>query len=506
MKRFLFLLILTGSLWAYEDVCFSTLSMGMGGTHTIFADNLASSAANPAFAARFTRTRAIITGAMQHSLLSYGLLTFSQPVKSLGNIGAGFLYYPCYDTIKASETDLRVFWAIPLGPYINIGATVGNHNASCENQDTTTASAYSCRPEPGSFFSLGLAASLPKGLAASLSLKDMGFNFAFKTPTTINAGLAWKRNFKHGAVFSSALIAAEAKLLATGSIGFNLGAEGFVLNDILGFRAGIGYSQKGISPTVGLTLRTRRIEKTDFELHYALAFIPTAHHQLSLSLLFGDARKEEKDSIKAHQQERARRLREQALARERDKLRQELNEINQERSALEKERKGIERIRAEALDKLSRTKGIDIASNDSTIQITLTETVLKFADDSAEIPFPEGYNILSKIGLFLQNYPKNRISISVYSSPLPALESGKADASEENGEELTTKTRRYKDAASLNSARAKTIKTYFARVYGVKYSLLSAKGVVDSEPSDNQKDAPLPKIKKGNRVVILIQK
>ncbi len=484
-----------GVLFAYEDVSFSARTLGLGGVQAVLSGDVMASPANPALSARLTRSQVTLSGAPYQSRF-YWTAGFSQPVKSLGNIGGTLLYYPDAD-VSRNETDLRLFWAIPLGQYFNFGAAIGNHSSYYYGAYLLSRpgnQAYLDRTEVGSFFSLGLLCSTPKGFNFGVALRDAGVNFSFTAPSTVNAGFGWGSEFKSTPLLSSALLAVEGRFITDGNIQFSLGAEGFLFDEILGLRAGMNYDQEGISPALGASLRTHRIEKTDFELHYGLSLISNQDsaltlHQISLNVLFGDARKAVKDSILAAQAERARRLREQALARERDRLREELDQIKKERAALERERSDIERLRREALEEVGRIPGLGIVDTDSLINITLTDQALRFDEGSAQIPFPEGYRVLARIGEFLANYPGKVLRIEVHTDNVPLAE--------EFGET-------YKDNQALSEARAEVVRSYFINVEGIRASLITAKGLGSKEPvADNETEEGRAQ---NRRIVILIRK
>lgn len=278
---------------------------------------------------------------------------------------------------------------------------------------------------------------------------------------------------KHPSVVSSTLLASDFGLSA-GTVKLHAGGELYLFKDIFGMRAGIRYgsdSASGFAPTFGATLRTHRIERIDFELNYGAVleyFVGSfsLSHQLELVVRIGDARKAEKDSILAEQAERARRLREQALARERYKLRAELEAIKEERSALEQERKDIERLRHEALTALGRLKGIEFAENDTFTRITIQEAALRFGADSRDIPFPRGYRTLDQVAAFLLHYPNNKVVVAVYAG----IQSGESLDEESEVEP------RYKDAKALAEARAEMIRRYLVEVKGLASSQVIARG------------------------------
>lgn len=247
----------------------------------------------------------------------------------------------------------------------------------------------------------------------------------------------------------------------------------------LGIRAGVQKifclndgNQSAPDLTFGISLRTCRIEKTDFELNYGGVFKNNIFgrgliHQLDLVVRPGNARKAERDSMLAAQAERARRLREEALERERDRLRAELQNVQNEREALERQRQDIARMRKEALEKLSRIAGVGVQDTDSLITVTLSERALDFDSTSVDIPFPRGYKVLSGVAAFLVNYPNNRIVVQVHTdnSPLPEA---------------------YRDSRALTSARAEVIKRYFVEVEGVSEGRITVRGLGDTKPlADN---------------------
>jgi len=467
-------ILLTLSVFAYEDVSFSARTLGMGGVQTILSgDVMASTAANPALSARLRRGQIVLSGAVYQSNINW-TTGFSIPVKSKGNVGGTLLYFP-----DVNESDLRLFWAIPLGQFFNLGAGIGNHSSNYQYYPFSRSGnlAYQNRNEEGSFFSVGLSCSAPKGFNFGVAIRDAGFNLKFAPPTTVNVGFGWGAEFLSTPLLSSVLLVTEGRFITDGSIEFSIGAEGFMFDETFGLRAGLNYDQDGISPALGASLRTHRIEKTDFKLHYGLSVISSLDsastlHQLSVNVLFGDARKAEKDSIIAAQTERARKLKEQTLAREIEELQEQIEILSEERSALERERADIERLRAEALFGLERIGGVNVIDDSATIRINLTETAVKFEPGSAEIPYPAGYRTLDKVAGFFSHYPTAVILIRCHTDNLPV------------SEEFTDK---YSNNTALSRARANAIKGYLVDVKGISSARIKTEGVGDSEPvQDNE--------------------
>ncbi|MBD3287046.1 OmpA family protein, partial [candidate division WOR-3 bacterium] len=316
--------------------------------------------------------------------------------------------------------------------------------------------------------------TFPLGINAGASVSDWWIG---RSPL-IQGGISWKNESTKADFLSSYLIAAN--------VGFkdnvqklHAGGEVFLLDEHLGLRAGFRYgsdSLSGFSPTLGLTLRTHRVEKTDFELHYGFLFTDAESsgslHQFGLNVLFGDARKSEKDSIIAVQAERARKLKEQTLAREIEELRDELVKVAEERSALQEERADIERLREQALADLDRVKGVDVREDSTGIRITLLETSLRFAPGSAKIPFPEGFRTLDRTAGLLSQYPNAEIQIKVHTDNSPVPEESQD---------------KFPDNLSLSKARARQIKKYLVDVEGFSATGVYAEGVGDAEPAqDNE--------------------
>jgi outer membrane protein OmpA-like peptidoglycan-associated protein len=482
IKRVGMLLLLAASLGAFEDVSFSARTLGLGGDQAAVADDAFSAIVNPALPARWARPVTALSFT-PHQFSNYWCFSHVQPVRAWGCIGGSLLTFshfigPDLPGSGESHGDVRFFWSLPLGEYFNLGAAIGNNSVGRE--------VFGDRYFSGTFFSIGGLAFSAKGFSLGFSLDEM--NFTFSSPAIFHTGLGWEPQLKKTTVLSSLLLAADGgfRFGTSEAIKLHLGAESYFFRGVLGLRVGIRYGTdelSGFSPTFGVTLRTHRVEKTDLQLHYGTALSYGAAdstlilHQLTLSILFGDARKAEKDSIMAEQAERAQRLREQALARERDKLRAELEAIKEERSALEQERKDIERLRHEALTALGRLKGIEFTENDTFIIITIRETALRFDADSADIPFPEGYRTLDKVAAFFSHYPNNRIVVAVYAD-IPSRESD--EASEEEP--------RYKDAKVLAEARAGMIRRYLVEVKGLASSRITARGEEIPQESEAERE------------------
>jgi chemotaxis protein MotB len=177
------------------------------------------------------------------------------------------------------------------------------------------------------------------------------------------------------------------------------------------------------------------------------------------------------------------------LARERDRLRAELENINKERAALERERSDIERLRREALEEVGRIPGLGIVDSDSLINITLTDQALRFDEGSAQIPFPEGYRVLARIGEFLANYPGKMLRIEAHTDNVPLSEEFRET---------------YKDNQALSAARAETVRNYFVEVERISPNLITANGLGSKEPvADNETEQGRAL---NRRIVILIRK
>ena len=493
-KRLVVLLLAAGSLSAFEDVSFSARTLGLGGDQAAVADDAFSPIVNPALPARWQRPVTSIC-AVPYSGNFYWTAAYSQPVRGLGNIGGSLLYLrsPGFADRGSGDADVRFFWAIPCGPYFNLGAAIGNH--STWRSPEFYFHPFEGRFTTGAFFSVGGVAFVPKGFNLGFSLAEMPFDLS--SPAIFRTGIGWGPGLKKPGVLSSLLLAANTDFRFGSNAAFklHLGAETYLFRGHLGLRAGMRYGTdelSGFSPTLGVTLRTHRLQKTDFELCYGTALnYGTADtsmilHQLSLSVLFGDARKAEKDSILAEQAERARRLREEALARERDRLRAELENINKERAAIERERADIERLRREALEEVGRIHGLGIVDTDSLINITLTDQALRFDEGSVQIPFPQGYRTLDRVASFLYHYPNNKIVVEVHTDIPPPLEPS-TDVLEEPSQDQQPK---YKDAKALTASRARIIRLYFVEVKGMSASNITAKGAGDAKPvADNETEA-----------------
>ncbi len=475
-RRILPLLVFTGTLLAFEDVSFSARTLGLGGDQSAVVDDAFSFFVNPALAARSNRPVIGLTGSPYMGTF-YGVFGYTQPVKGLGTIGGSVMYFdylPEYAVLSSGDGDARFFMALPLGKYFDLGFLVGTHSYW-----RSFAYPFYARFSQGPFASLGSKVSLLPSLTLAFSINEL--NILSLESSASHVGLAWQPHFKKSAVISSFLLAGDlGTKFSPQTLKVHAGSEVWFFKDILGLRVGMRYGTdeiSGFSPTLGITLRTHRVEKTDFELHYATVLnyqrvdTSTILHQLSISVLFGDARKAEKDSIVAAQAERARRLREEALERERDRLRAELANIQNERQALERQREDIARMRKEALEKLARIAGVGVQDTDSLITITLSEVALRFDSTSVEIPFSQGYRTLSGVAAFLVNYPNNRIVVQVHTDNSPLPEEFKGT---------------FRDTKALTAARAEVIKRYFVEVEGIADNRITARGLGDTRPlADN---------------------
>jgi outer membrane protein OmpA-like peptidoglycan-associated protein len=483
IKRIGVLLLMAGSLLAYEDVSFSARTLGLGGDHAAVTDDAFAHIINPALPARWNRPVTAFSIASYQGLL-YTSCTYLQPVQGLGSLGGtifyrgnGFKEAGLYN--RFTDTEARFIISIPAGRHFGLGLALGNYQQEISYDSLFGHSWPFVEPRSnGVFSSVGIVAVHDKGLTLGASIEESLFDEDFLD--RIHVGFAGEPLVKPSRFLSSPMIAGEFAF-KQGDVKIHVGGEVYLLRNHLGIRAGIRYGTDtltGFSPTFGATFRSHQKEKTDVEFHYgtALTYVhgnePSIFHQFSLAVFFGDARKVEKDSIKIAQAERARKLREQTLARERDKLRAELNAIEQERSALEAEREDIERLRHEALTALGRLRGVEFAENDTFIRITVIEAALKFGEDAAEIPFPQGYYTLDKVAGFLFGYPNNGIVVECHTNVGPSPE-------EESEEPEPVK---YRDAHSLTTARAQNIRSYFTEVKGMSSSNITARGAGDSKP------------------------
>lgn len=470
VKHLLVVLVWAGVLFGFEDVSFSARTLGLGGDHAALSDDAFSHIVNPALPARWQRPVVALT--VPYGGIFNTTFTYVQPVRGLGCIGGSLFYREIMGVTFGDnliEADGRFFLAVPIGRFFSFGASLG----AVSQVYFSGTGEYPLplkRLEPGPILAVSGAFSSPIGISAGVSFSEWWLG---RGPL-LQCGLSWKSTLKKG-FLSSYLVAANVEV-KDNVLKLHGGGEVFVLKDIVGLRAGFRYgsdSLSGFSPTLGLTLRTHRVEKTDFELHYGLNVDELSpHHQLSLVVLFGDARKVEKDSIMAAQAERARRLREEALERERDRLKAELAEIENERAALERQREDIERLRREAFDRLSRMNGLNMADEDSLIHITIAETALRFEEGSAEIPFTQGYKVLAAIAEFLLNYSNSSLLIEVHTD------------NTEIPEEVLSQ---YLNNRTLSEARARNINRYFTEVEGLASSRVSARGKGSGEPmGDNE--------------------
>jgi flagellar motor protein MotB len=507
MKRLLVFFLMTIGLNAFEDVSFSARSLGLGGDQTAISFDLFAHTTNPASLARLHRSAIGLTASPYQSTF-FTVLSYAQPVKGLGVFGGSILYHNSQGYIGSwgygiGGSDMNLFLAVPAWKYFNFGLGFGNYS-SWTVYEYEEYVPFDSRFAEGANVSAGMQASFPWGLIVGLSVNDLSLR-SYQSAIS-HFGISWTPVFKRPRTISSLTACGEISAKISSYYGSALkvhaGLESWIFDDILGLRIGMRYGSDelgGFSPTFGISLRTHRVEKTDFELHYGLVLnyglqnvyeiLHQPLHQLSLEVFFGDARKEEKDSILAEQAERARRLREEALARERDRLRSELETIKAERSTLERERNDIERLRKERLDAVGRLKGIEITENEKAIVITLTEDALKFDSLSADIPFPAGYKVLANIASILVNYPGRKISVEVYTDNSPIPDEAKD---------------KFKDLKALSTARAEMIRRYLVEVEGLPSANIAARGLGDAKPvADN--DTPEGQAK-NRRVEISIPK
>lgn len=234
----------------------------------------------------------------------------------------------------------------------------------------------------------------------------------------------------------------------------------------LNIRGGIGIIGDTVDGSFGFSVFSQRIENTDVFLDYELLF-PSITHLLSIGVRLGDALKKEKEIKRRKQEVRALQLREEALRKEIENLKRLKKEIEDLKIEIEKEKLSLEERRREAMEALKKLEGIRIQEEKEWLRIIAGERAIHFASGSAEIPFPEGYKVLVKIGRFLKTYPGKRIIIEGHTDNVPI------------GPKLKSK---YPDNQALSEARAATIKRYFVEVEEIPENLIQAVGYGETRP------------------------
>ncbi len=225
-------------------------------------------------------------------------------------------------------------------------------------------------------------------------------------------------------------------------------------------------TSNGFTGFIGISLFSNRVERTDLFADYTLKLVPITHGVIT-GIKIGDALKEEKEKKRKEQMVRAIQIREEALRKEMERLKKIKKELEDLRNEIEKEKLSLEEKRREALEALKKLEGIRIAEEKEWLRIIAEERAIHFASGSAEIPFPDGYKVLVKIGRFLKTYPGKKIIIEGHTDNVPI------------GRKLRSK---YPNNQALSEARAETIKKYFVEVEGIPAELITAVGYGDTRP------------------------
>lgn len=454
-------------LFAAEDIPYTARLAGMGGEHTIDVHELSSLFSNFSFAAQAKRAGIsfncfILPG---DTLGIYPSFSSLQPVGSL-IIGGGVIYQGS-ELIGYDEWTSIMGLALPFSRRLFLSFTVKN-----VAKKNVILSLHNSSPE-GISFGIGGGYLLKENLQIGCSFTNLTKENEF---INFGIGIGYKPKFKGKMAFKNMLFATTI-FWQKEKFALHLGSEAWWGKENLGTRIGLRIKNDTLNPikgTLGLSFKTLNIEKTDFSIDYAILFpynIPNKRsevlHSLGISILLGDALKEEKERKRREQEVRALQIREEALRREREELVKLKKKIEEAKKELEKERLSLEEKRREALEALRELEGLKIQEEKEWLKIIAQEKAIHFASGSAEIPFPEGYKVLVKIGRFLKTWPGKKILIEGHTDNVPI------------GPKLKSI---YPDNQALSEARAASIKKYFVEVEELPEKLITAKGYGETRP------------------------
>lgn len=489
----------------FEDLSVGARTIGFGSAFTGISDDASSLFYNPAGMVQLKRPEILgtVSWLFPGSADSfYGYLGFVYPFIKAGYFGINILGRGINANGRYGETTLGISYARSINPYTSWGFTIKN----CAQSDSYPAlpSFFKNRIPSGFSFDLGLLYKVEKleNLSIGLGIMDLGarnwniWNFRFGT------GYRFLQLFK---IFQDSIALADFIIRGDGEFKLNLGTEGwlvpspklkrFLKGDLLGARIGMKFGSAGdFSLTLGAGIKTSRIEKTDWR--FDLAVVPVYHsssgltggsYWISYSMLFGDAKKWEKERQARIEEEKRRQEELKKLLEEKKRLEEENKRLAEEKKKLEDEKRELENARKKAMEELKKLEGITVTEKKEKIIIVATESAIHFASGSAEI-VEKSYDTLDKIVKALKAYPESVISVEGHTDNVPI------------GPKLKSI---YPSNLELSQARAESVVQYFVN-QGISSSRLVKKGYGESKPVGPNETAVGRA--KNRRVEIIIQK
>jgi len=486
----------------FEDFSVGARAMGMGGAFTGISDDASGLFYNPAGIVQLRRPEILGTGSYLFPGSAdsfYGYIGFVYPVMKAGYFGINFLGRGVQARGKYQETTFGISYARSIDSYTSWGVTL--KNCAQSNTDPLLPLFFKDRFPSGLSGDLGLIYKMPRNenLSIGIGIMDLGAGtWNFRT----GAGYKFPQLFK---IFQDSITLADFIIRGDSEFKLNLGVEGWfkptpdlqkiLKENLLGVRIGLKFGTGGdFSFALGAGIKSNNIEKTDWKVDCAI--VPVYHsstgfsggsYWVSYSLLFGDAKKLEKDELAILAEEKLRREELEKLLEEKKRLEEENRILAEEKRKLEEEKKALEDARKRAMEDLKKLQGITIKEEKERIIIVATETAIHFASGSAEID-EKSYDTINKIAKALKSYPESIISIEGHTDNVPI------------GPKLKSI---YNSNKELSQARAESVAQYFVN-QGISPTRLVKNGYGESNPVALNTTADGRA--KNRRVEIIIQK
>ncbi|OIO00737.1 hypothetical protein COY52_07410 [Candidatus Desantisbacteria bacterium CG_4_10_14_0_8_um_filter_48_22] len=485
---------------SFEDFSFGARAMGMGGAFMGVSDDASAIFFNSAGLVKLKRPEIMITGAsfshnsdnpVESGESLYGFFSYVHPIQNLGHLGIGYMGRGVDISSRYRENTLGVSYSRLLNFYSSIGLTV--KMCSKEYPDNTATISNACDSR---FFT----DRFPQGINADIAIyfdnipkmERLSFALAFidigAGAMGFRGGLTYRINEFN--IFND--ITGSADFIArSDGFKFSLGGEAWLKqteelkkamkDNLVGVRAGMKFGDNGdFTFAFGGGIKSNRVEKTDWKLDCAVV-IPyhTSSKYLSgglwvsLSFLFGDAYKWEKQERTRFEEERRIKDEMERLLAEKGKFESEKKKweedrqrLEDEKRRLEEEKRRLEEAQRNAMDELKKLRGITLKEDREKIIIVATETAIQFASGSPEI-VKESYGTLEQIAKALGVYPNTVVRIDGHTDNVPISSRLKS---------------KYKNNLELSQARAESVAEYFVKL-GIPGERLVRKGYGDKNPA-----------------------
>jgi len=429
----------SGGYAAFEDLSISARSIGMGGAFIAVADDASTLFYNPAGLFQITRPELLVNGSYLFHLSGnslYGFIGYVNRISEIGHVGISLLSRGVNLSARYRENILGLSYCGIINPKISWGVTLKMCSKNYPD-NTRTISAIS----DSRFFDERFPADLSADLACFFKpLKTEKLSVGISC-TEIGTGI-W--GFRAGAgykfdgfsVFNNIVGSTDIAIRGNGDFKLNLGYETWfkqteglkkiIQDNILGVRAGTKIGGDGdFSFVFGGSVKSNNIKKTDWKLDCAFA-LPyhssteffTGGAWVSLSFLFGDADRWEKERLEREKEKRAK---------------EELEKLLREHQ--------------KALEDLKKLEGLILTEDNEKIIIVAQESAIRFASGSAEI-LPESYEALDLITNALKAYPGSIILIEGHTDNVPISPRLKA---------------KYPSNLELSKDRAENVAQYFVK-------------------------------------------